>query len=490
MNIRFYNFYGLVSLFPIWIFRGNLGFIDISILFSLFLLVPFLLHFGFLTFLIKKKKDYLIYIWFAFISFYSIDQNLGLWLFSGNITKILNAGSPYLNSLVFSLLTITLLLIFFLLLKNNGLKIVFSFVFVVFIFNLLDTTKNFSKFPSINVNKEIKDIDISKKNKKLIIIFDEMSGFNSEDNNVKNASNYNNLILDFFTRNNFNIYTNAYSLFFSTDKVMSSSLNFITDINSYENIDITKNKQFIKKSSNYFIVHELTKNKLFDMDVHNNIIVHQSMFLNFCNHIKVIKCFQFNPFNQNLKFLKGFKNTLPTRYVSVYKNNGSIFSNYIWRLSREFRFSDSILDPEGEKAAIKFIFDQIFNSVKFKKTNLIFAHILVPHIPYGFNNDCNYDGSKSIDYNKISTDEKRLRHNLEKYCLAVHLDKFIKNLKKEKIYNDLEIIIFSDHDSRIIDNSINNILFVHKKSKSNKSIIINDKISSNQIFYNVIKKVN
>ena len=227
MNIRFYNIYGLVSLFPIWIFRGNLGFIDISILFSLFLLVPFLLHFGFLTFLIKKKKDYLIYIWFAFISFYSIDQNLGLWLFSGNITKIFNAGTPYLNSLAF--ITFNFSLLIFFTIKKMDLKF-FSFVFVVFIFNLLDTTKNFSKFPSINVNKEIKDIELSKNNKKLIIFFDEMSGFNSEDNNVKNASNYNNLILDFYTQNNFNIYTNAYSLFFSTDKVMSSLLNFITDI--------------------------------------------------------------------------------------------------------------------------------------------------------------------------------------------------------------------------------------------------------------------
>ncbi len=490
MNIRFYNIYGLVSLFPIWIFRGNLSIIDILILFFLFLLIPFLVHFKLLSFLIKKKKDYLIYIWFAFISFYSIDQNLGLWIFSGNITKLFNAGTPYLNSLIFSLFSIFLLSTFFLLLKKNGLKIIFSFVLVVFIFNSLDSTKNYSKFPPIVVNKEINEADVLNGEKKLIIVFDEMSGFNSEDNNVENASNINNTILNFYIQNNFNIYSNAYSLFFSTDKVMSSSLNFITDVKDYENINTKNSKQFIKKSKNYFIVNELTKNKLFDMDEYKNIIVHQSMFLNFCNHIKVIKCFQFNPFNRDLKFLKGFNNTRTTRYVSIYKNNGSIFSNYIWRLSREFRFSDSILDPEGEKAAIEFIFDQIFESVKYKKTNLVFAHILVPHIPYGFDNSCNYDGSKSIDYNKITTDEKRSRHNLEKYCLAVYLDNFLNKLKKEKIFNNLEIIFFSDHDSRIISNSINNVLFVHKKSKSDNSAIIKDKISLNQILYNILNNGN
>ena len=47
---------------------------------------------------------------------------------------------------------------------------------------------------------------------------------------------------------------------------MSSSLNFIIDIKDYENINTKKNKQFIKKSNNYFIVNELTNNKLFDMD--------------------------------------------------------------------------------------------------------------------------------------------------------------------------------------------------------------------------------
>ena len=490
MNTRFYNIYGFVSLFPIWIFRGNLDVIDISILFSIFLLIPYLIHFGLITFLIKQKKDYLVYIWFAFISFYSIDQNLGLWIFSGIITKLFNTGTPYLNSLNFSLFSIFLLTIFFLLLKKNGLKIIFSFVFVIFIFNCLDVTKNFSKFPAIKVNKEIENIDLSNSNKKLIIVFDEMSGFNSEDNKVKNSNNINDLILDFYIRNNFNIYTNAYSLFFSTDKVMSSSLNFIIDIKDYENINTKKNKQFIKKSNNYYIVNELTNNKLFDMNEHKNIIVHQSMFLNFCNHIKVIRCFQFNPFNHDLKFLKGFKNTIVTRYVSIYKNNGSIFSNYIWRLSREFRFSDSILDPEGEKAAIQFILDQIFESVKYEKSNLVFAHILVPHIPYGFDDACNYDGAKSIDYNKISTNEKRLRHNLEKYCLVIYLEKFIKKLKNEKIYNNLEIIFFSDHDSRIIDNSINNVLFVHKKSKSDKSIIIKEKISLNQILYNLLNNDN
>lgn len=490
MNIRFYNIYGFISFFPIWIFRGNLEITDIAILLIVFLLIPFLFHAKLLNFLTKKEYTILIYIWLAFISFYSIDQNLGLWIFSGIITKIFNVGSPYFNSILFSTLSTLLLIIIFLILKKNGVKIIFSFVLVLFLFNSLDYTKNISNFPSINVNNVNKSHKLLNNQKKLIIIFDEMSGFNSEDNNVKNADYVNNFILDFFIKNKFNVYTNAYSLFFSTDKVLSSSLNFITTIKDYENLDIKKNKQYIKKSNNYFIVNDLSKNKLFDLNQHQNIIVHQSMFLNFCNHEKVIKCIQFNPFDKNLKFLKGFKNSLITNYVSVFKNNGSIFSYFIWRLSREFRFSDSILDPEGEKASLEFIFKQIFNSVSDNKSSLIFAHILVPHIPYGFDNKCNYDGNKSIDYNNISVDEKRFRHNLEKYCLVIYLDKFIKKLQNNNFYDDLEIIIFSDHDSRIMDNTINNVIFAYKKSKSTESKVISEKISLNEILYKLINNVN
>tara|TARA_B100000315_G_C14557809_1_gene579049 strand:+ start:379 stop:1866 length:1488 start_codon:yes stop_codon:yes gene_type:complete len=495
MNINLYNFYGFIALFPIWIFRGNLGIIDISILLSIFLLLPFFLHIKLFNIFFKKKKLFVIYIWLSLITFYSIDQNFGLWLFSGIITKIINFQSPYYYSLFFSVLSIFFLTSIFFILKKNAVKICFAVILTLFIFNVLDYTKNLSNFPLIDNNKENKNFNILNKNKKLIIVFDEMSGLESRDNKVENGDYINNYILKFFLKNNFNVYVNARSLFRSTDKALSSSLNFITNLNDYKKIDINKDKQYINKSKNYFIVNDLTKNKLFDLEEHQNIIVHQSMFLNYCKHRKVTKCYQFNPFDKNLFFLKGFKNTFVTRYISVYKNNGSIFSNYVWRLTREIKLGDSLLDPEGEKASIEYILNQIFNSVNFEKTSLIFAHILVPHIPYGFDKNCNYDGTKSIDYNNISINEKRIRHNIEKYCLIKYLDVFFENLKKAKNYDKLEIIIFSDHDSRITnlfstDKQINNVIFVHKKNNSKKSNLITKNISLNEILSNLMNSDN
>ena len=91
---------------------------------------------------------------------------------------------------------------------------------------------------------------------------------------------------------------------------------------------------------------------------------------------------------------------------------------------------------------------------------------------------------------KFCTKHKRFRHNLEKYCLIKYLNKFFEKLKKNNIYNNLEIILFSDHDSRISNDSNNNVIFAHKKSNSAGSKIITEKISINEILHNLINNVN
>ena len=67
-----------------------------------------------------------------------------------------------------------------------------------------------------------------------------------------------------------------------------------------------------------------------------------------------------------------------------------------------------------------------------------------------------------------------------------YLDEFFDKFKKVSEFKSLEIIIFSDHDSRIDPTQIeNNVLYVHKKIGSVNSNIISDKISLNQLFYDL-----
>ena len=101
------------------------------------------------------------------------------------------------------------------------------------------------------------------------------------------------------------------------------------------------------------------------------------MYLNFCNHKKVFKCFQYNPFDRNVRFLKGFKNNFLTKIFSAYKNNASATSNIIWRLLRHLNIIDSVLEPEGQKASFKYILDNIIFNFEKKRIFHQFVHFSI-----------------------------------------------------------------------------------------------------------------
>ena len=432
MNTKLYNLYSFICVFPLWIFRSNLDVKDILLLSIIFGFLPII------------------------INFYIIKINSEKFNFFFIIVKFI---------------------------KINGVKILFSFLIIIFIFNIFDKNKFYSNFPKKVLSENTKEIT-KKHKKKIVIIFDEMSGFNSADNNVKNGQKINRDIFDYFTNKNFDIYTNVYALFRDTDQSLGSILNFINNKDDYLKIDEKKEVHFMKKSNNFFVSNNLISNKFFDLNENQNIVVTQSMYINYCKHPKVIICNQFNPYDKKIKFLEGFKNTKPTRYISFYRNNGSVTSYFIWRILLELRIIDTILDPAGEKAAINYIFDQLFKDIKdHDNSTLFFSHILVPHIPYTYDEACKFDGNRSIDFNRISVSQKRIRHNLEKKCLIQYLDIFFQKLEQIKKFDDFEIVIFSDHDSRIVNSKkiFNNVIFVHKKKNSIKSKINENELSLNEI---------
>ena len=485
MNTKFYNIYGAISIFPIWVFKSNLVVIDLFILSALFIALPIIVHQLILRHHNKTQTN-IIYTWLSLVTFYSIDQNLGLWIFSQDIGSLFKFKSYY-RSIFFSIMIIFFLNLLIFLLKKNGLKILLSFLITIFIFNLFENSKNYSNFPPVDLSYKKQELKENIVNKKIILIFDEMSGLNSLDSKVQNGDFIDKHILNFFLKNEFNVYTDAFSLFKSTDKSLLSIFNFVKNKQDYIDIDKEKEKHFIKKSNNYFTANDVTENKFFDLKKNKNIVVQQSMYLNFCDHSKVIICNQFNPFNKNLTFLDGFKNTKLTKYVSIYRNNGSILSRLTWRSLVEIRAIDTLLDPAGEKPAIRYLFKELIENIKNNKTStLFFSHILVPHIPYGFKKNCEYDGNKATNFNGMSIEEKRLQHNVEKYCLIKYLGEFFEDLKMISEFKNFEIIIFSDHDSRIDPfQTENNVIFVHKKKDSEKPNIVREKFSINELFYNL-----
>ena len=64
-----------------------------------------------------------------------------------------------------------------------------------------------------------------------------------------------------------------------------------------------------------------------------------------------------------------------------------------------------------------------------------------------------------------------------------YLDIFFQKLEQIKKFDDFEIVIFSDHDSRIVNSKeiFNNVIFVHKKKDSIESKINENELSLNEI---------
>ena len=81
MNTKLYNIYGIICIFPVWIFKLNLDNIDLLTFFIFFTILPIFIHILFVKIHTRKQSN-IIYIWLSLITFYSIDQNLGLWNFS------------------------------------------------------------------------------------------------------------------------------------------------------------------------------------------------------------------------------------------------------------------------------------------------------------------------------------------------------------------------------------------------------------------------
>jgi len=202
----------------------------------------------------------------------------------------------------------------------------------------------------------------------------------------------------------------------------------------------------LKPSPNYFQEYELTSNLLFDK--FKNISVFQNIHINFCKFSKVSKCSTYSPFIV-YDYLEDFNDSFFSKIVSIWKINGSINSALIWRTFRHFNFIDSTLEPEGEKASIKNTFLKIEKDIFSKKFDLIFVHTLVPHTPYGFKEDCSYEGELSINTSFLTKDQKILQHNIERNCVVKFLNKLLSNIKNRKNLDELKITILSDHGSRI-----------------------------------------
>ena len=109
MNLKLFNFIGVISFLPIWVFRGNLNYIEITFVVVFFFLIPCLIHFYFAKILLIKNEQFgniLLTYYLSLIVVHGIDHNIGLdqlVIIIMDIDGVREDGMLFLNSEKFSI---------------------------------------------------------------------------------------------------------------------------------------------------------------------------------------------------------------------------------------------------------------------------------------------------------------------------------------------------------------------------------------------------
>ncbi len=469
MSLRTSNLLIFISFFPIWYFKFKIFNIDIFVFFSLLALLYFFIFF--LNNYIKNKSDFLYNFFIAGVIFFGIDNHLSLHReVTNSVSFLAKYGGMYYASLFLVVLIIFIAFTLLMLGKEKVLKIFTVTMLVFFIFSILDNSKSIKNLKNFEKNNLAKN-----KLPSVVIIFDEMSGMNSYESQTKEGKIFNQKMIELAKQNNLTIYENIFSSNKSTIKSVGSLLNF------EENITL---REVIKKENLFFENNSIIKNKLFDK--FSNISVYQSVHLNYCNHNNVKKCKGFNPFEKK-NYIQGFKDHKLTHLINAWKYDGSISSLFVWRILRQLNFIDVTISPHGEKASFPFLFDQITNDMKSKKFDLIIAHTLVPHKPYGYNSNCTYVGKRSLgNYNNsLSLETHTLYHNIDRTCALKFVGEFLNKIDSQKISFG-KIYFLSDHGSRnIMNNPLSSLSVIYFTKEQKKKF---DKINKRSILQTEFKK--
>ena len=451
-------------IFPAWIFSSNLYFYD-----KIIFLVPFLLLIITIYFICFNKIYKFEKLFFSFVILLGLDQNFSL---EKKIIKInFDFFSNIFTNIYYArfLILITLLLIIFSCFryfKRNFFLFISPFIIVISLFNYYEIIFMNHKFQNFDFSKNKNQTKISKQDKLLFIILDEMSGVNSEERDI-HGSVFKENILQLSKSNKLDLYTNVYSL---SDNTATSVPGLLNLIDTKDELMVNRNKNLKKVDNFFFNEYNVNKNILFDN--FSSISTFQNIHLNFCSHENVTKCYQFNPYKNHNNFIQGYKYNILTRFLSIWKIQGSISATILWKIARELEIADSYLEPEIHKATFDFLLNEISKDLFSQNFDLIFAHLLVPHIPYGFDAQCNYDGKLSIRNTFWTNQQKVIQHNKESDCVVFYIDKFFSKIKNMANFQNLEILILSDHGSRIsgTNDSKYSAILMHKSVESSFNI--------------------
>ena len=429
----------LFSITPFWVL-SDLEKYKTHSLFVIFILSIFLF---FSLQLIEKLNRNFSFFFIASIFFYGIDSKLGLWILFENFFNI-----GILNYLFSFIVLILVIFINYKLLKidPNKIRKIFSLIIIILffvnLFNEYNLHSKYKKIETFNLNKKL--VTKINKEKTIVLLLDEMIGYDGIDENIYYGKLAKESYLSLSRKFNLKLYSSAYSIYHNSVDSIPSLLNFDfqTDKNNSQNYYVEK---VLDKKTKWII----KKNKFFEQNHNQKIIANKNQAISYC--IKIIKdCIVSNAVNNSNIYIDNFNFSQKDFFIKKIYNQKSISFQFIWKLLLE-------------KKLINDYHFLVFNKVKFsndlKNLNKIinntnydvyFFHLIFPHKPFIF--DINLKENKCYFNKKYLTNDflKSEKHILEQHfkeiiCTNIYLESFLEKLNKNSgLKNNSKIIFLSD----------------------------------------------
>lgn len=252
-------------------------------------------------------------------------------------------------------------------------------------------------------------------------------------------------ILEFFRENDFELYNRAYSHYSATQDSLVHAFNFTND-----------EETPALKSVIFHSDHSVTKNRYFELLQWRGytINIYQSELVEFCQAVPdaVGRCMIYNTPNLNTIRENVSSPGLRFRILAVNLFRQSTFislflNNRLWLP----KWGVTIYQPK--------VIDEIGDDLERTRSGVYFAHLLLPHAPFVYQDDCQLDYSSepwerflTSGLEKNTVDERIVRYVRylpQAKCALNEIGRLFDRMRELGLYDDAFIVVHSDHGSRI-----------------------------------------
>lgn len=252
-------------------------------------------------------------------------------------------------------------------------------------------------------------------------------------------------MIEFFRKNNFEIYNRAYSHYHATQDSLTHAFNFTND-----------SEAVYGKSTVFHTSLSVSKNKYFELLSRHGyaINVYQSQSFDFCQAVPdsngrclIYTIPNFETIRENV--------SNPLLRFRILGNNlfnqSTVISMFLINRKWLQNWGTSNYQPK--------IIDQIGDDLEVSRGGMFFAHLLLPHAPFVYQNDCQLE-YKSEPWERFpshglepSTSDERIaryvRYLPQAKCALNEIERLFDRMRELDIYDDAFIIVHGDHGSGI-----------------------------------------